>query len=136
MTASPEPVSGDGRPPPVAPAQGAAGADAVRRSRPTIAFFDYPDLFEDFHGRYDLTQRGLVETPKIATGHHVFVALIQQTIGDVVWYLLSHDPEVDEGTQVVLGCRIRFVRASALYRLLWRLFWEPKPSWRWRGLYP
>lgn len=104
--------------------------------RPRIAFFDYPDLFEDFHGRYGMNQQDLVETAQIATGHHMFVALVQERIGDVAWYMLSLDPQLKEARQVALGCRIRFCRASALYRLLRWLFWMPKVAWRWRRLYP
>jgi glycosyltransferase involved in cell wall biosynthesis len=106
-----------------------------RRRRPVVAFFDFPDVFEDFYPHYGVTQRAFA-TSWAATGNHAFVRLIQQEIADVVWYVLSLAPDLDEARHDVTGCRMRFLRANFAHRLLWRAFWLPSFAWRWYRFYP
>jgi glycosyltransferase involved in cell wall biosynthesis len=103
--------------------------------RPKIAFFDYCDVFEDFYPHYGVDQSAFSRAWS-SGGNHAFVRLIQRDIGDVTWYELALNPEVPEGRHELLGCRVRFVRSSWPHRQLWRAFYLPHPSWRWRRLYP
>ena len=89
------------------------------RRRPLIAFFDYPDVFEDFYPHYHINQRTFA-TRWDGSGNHAFLSLIQREIGDVVWYAFSIDPEVDEARHETVGCRIKFVPSSWLHRKLWK----------------
>src|SRR5205823_6203138 len=80
-------------------ARGAASRRGPRR-RPLIAFFDYPDVFEDFYTHYAVDQRAFATT-WAATGSHAFVALVQREVGDVVWYSFSVAPELEEAEHQV-----------------------------------
>jgi glycosyltransferase involved in cell wall biosynthesis len=106
-----------------------------QRRRPVVAFFDFPDVFEDFYPHYGVTQRAFA-TSWAATGNHAFVRLIQQEIADVVWFVLSLAPDLEEARHQVTGCRMRFVRANAAHGVLWRAFWLPRFAWRWYRFYP
>jgi glycosyltransferase involved in cell wall biosynthesis len=104
-------------------------------ARPRIAFFDYPDVFEDFYPHYGVDQRSFA-TRWAATGNHAFVRLLQQELADVTWYTQSLEPELDEAVHEVTGARVRVVRSSAAHRALWRAFYLSDNSWRWRRAYP
>jgi glycosyltransferase involved in cell wall biosynthesis len=105
------------------------------RERPLIAFFDYPDVFEDFYPHYGVKQKDFI-TRWAATGNHAFLAVLQREIGDVVWYAFSLAPEEDGGRHETVGCRVRMLPSSWAHRALWRLFYLPRAAWRWRRAYP
>src|SRR5438067_10208715 len=105
------------------------------RTRPLIAFFDYPDVFEDFYPRYGVTQQSFA-THWANTGNHAFVSILQKDVGDVVWYSFSLKPELYEARHEVIGCKVRFLESSWMHRTLWKLFYLPKAAWRWRRAYP
>lgn len=96
-----------------------------------IAFFDFPDVFEDFYPHYGVTQRAFA-TRWNDTASHALVTLLQREIGDVTWYSLSLKPELREDHHVPSGCRVRFIRSSWLHVKLWRWFYLSRSSWRWR----
>lgn len=104
------------------------------RQRPLIAFFDYPDVFEDFYPHYGVDQQNFA-TCWADTANHEWLALVQRDIGDVIWYVNSLSPELSEARHEVVGCRIRFLTSSWLHRQLWRLFYLPRAAWRWRCAY-
>lgn len=104
------------------------------RTRPLIAFFDYHDVFEDFYPHYGVTQREFATT-WANSGNHAFLTLIQQHIGDVVWYTFSLAPELDRVVHQGVGCQVRFLRSSAVHRWLWNRFYNSKHSWRWTRYY-
>lgn len=104
------------------------------RKRPVIAFFDYPDVFEDFYSHYGVDQQTFA-TRWMNTANHAFINLIQAKIGDVIWYEFSLNSEIEEARHETVGCRVKFVRSSFLHRLLWKLFYLPKMAWRWRHFY-
>lgn len=105
------------------------GAPADRR--PRIAFFDYPDVFEDFYPHYGVDQEAFARS-WAASGNHRWVSLLQAEIGDVTWYSFSLDPVLDEARHEVTGARVRMIRSPLLHRVLWRSFYLPSPAWRWR----
>lgn len=103
--------------------------------RPRIAFFDYPDVFEDFYPHYGVDQHAFA-TSWAATGNHAFVRILQQEIGDVTWYSQSLAPALSAATHEVTGARVRLLTSSAAHRGLWRSFYLSDSSWRWRRAYP
>jgi glycosyltransferase involved in cell wall biosynthesis len=103
--------------------------------RPRIAFFDHPDVFEDFYPHYHVDQRRFA-TEWANTGSHALVALVQREIGNVTWNEFSVAPKLREARHEVVGCTVRFFRSSWFHRLLWRVFYGPRIAWRWRGAYP
>jgi glycosyltransferase involved in cell wall biosynthesis len=105
-----------------------------RRKRPLIAFFDYPDVFEDFYPHYGVNQQTFA-TCWADTANHEWLALVQRDIGDVIWYVNSLSPDLSEARHEVVGCRIKFLISSWLHRRLWRLFYLPRAAWRWRRAY-
>jgi len=105
-----------------------------KRDRPLIAFFDYPDVFEDFYPHYGIDQRSFA-TQWMNTAVHEWLALVQREIGDVVWYVFSLAPQLSEARHERVGCTVRFLLSSWLHRCLWRAFYLPKNAWRWRGAY-
>jgi len=107
----------------------------TRRERPLIAFFDYPDVFEDFYPHYGVNQQGFA-TRWAATANHAWVSLVQREVGDVVWYTFSLAPELSEARHEVVGCRVKILPSSWLHRCLWRAFYLPRAAWRWRRAYP
>ncbi len=109
-------------------------AKPPRRNRPTIAFFDYPDVFEDFYPKYGVDQHSFA-TSWAASGNHAFLSVLQNEIGDVTWYAFSLKPQLEEATHEVVGCKVKFFRSSFLHRCLWNLFYLPRPAWRWRRFY-
>ena len=110
-------------------------AIACAAMRPRIAFFDYPDVFEDFYPHYGVDQRAFA-TSWAATGNHALVRLLQREIADVTWYELSLAPELAGATHEQTGCRVRFTRSSAAHRLLWRAFYLAPGAWRWQRAFP
>lgn len=104
-----------------------------RRCRPVIAFFDYPDVFEDFYPKYGVDQRAFA-TRWTAAGNHAFLALLQREVGDVIWYAFSVAPEICEARHEVVGCRVKFLASSWAHRHLWRAFYS-MPPWRRRRFY-
>jgi glycosyltransferase involved in cell wall biosynthesis len=109
-------------------------AAACPGPRPRIAFFDYPDVFEDFYSHYGVRQHGFA-TRWAATANHAFLALIQREIGDVTWYVFSLAPQLADARHEVVGCRVKFFPSSHLHRWLWRLFYLSRWSWRWQRAY-
>jgi hypothetical protein len=67
----------------------------LARARPLIAFFDYPDVFEDFYSHYGIDQRAFA-TRWAATGNHALLGLVQREVGDVIWDALSLTPKLSE----------------------------------------
>lgn len=104
------------------------------RERPLIAFFDYPDVYEDFYPHYGVGQHEFA-TKWHNTANHAWLAIIQREIGDVLWFCNSIRPEVDEEIHEFTGCRVKFVASSWSHRLLWKAFYLPSCSWRWRRFY-
>src|SRR5881397_3561392 len=107
----------------------------MARDRPLIAFFDCPDVFEDFYPHCGVDQQSSA-TRWAATANHAFLSLLQREVGDVVWYAFSLAPRLREARHEVVGCRVRMLPSSWLHRCLWRAFYLPRPAWRWRGAYP
>jgi glycosyltransferase involved in cell wall biosynthesis len=106
----------------------------MSRARPLIAFFDYHDVFEDFYPHYGVDQRSFA-TRWADTANHAWLSLVQRDIGDVIWYVFSLAPELEEARHEVVGCRVKFLRAPWFHRCLWRAFYSPRMAWRWRGAY-
>ena len=104
------------------------------KRRPRIAFFDYPDVFEDFYPHYGVSQQQFATTWH-NTGNHAWLKIVQQEIGDVTWYVTSIKPLIAETRHEYVGCRVKFLRSSWLHRLCWRLFYKTGLSWRRRGLF-
>lgn len=107
---------------------------AAPRRRPAIAFFDYPDVFEDFYPHYGVDQEAFA-TRWSGTWAHAVLGLLQREVGDVTWYSFSIAPAVREKRHDA-GFRVRVVPSSWAHRGLWRAFYRPRPAWRWRRAYP
>ncbi|MBW3539112.1 MAG: glycosyltransferase [Planctomycetes bacterium] len=107
---------------------------AKARRRLRIAFFDYPDVFEDFYPHYGV-DRERFATQWADTGNHAFVSLLQERVGDVTWYVQSLEGPAFSEWHRVVGCRVRFVPSATLHRRLWRAFYLPKCAWRWRSFW-
>ena len=106
-----------------------------KRKRPEIAFFDYPDVFEDFWPHYKLDQKSFFDSPTSASGHYQMLSLLQRNIGDVQWYIFSLNPKQKHGHHSKLGCEVNFFKSSRLHIWLWNLFWMSNSSWRWRNFF-
>jgi glycosyltransferase involved in cell wall biosynthesis len=119
---------------PVTSAQPVEQDPAIRRDRPRIAFFDYPDVFEDFYSHYGVSQQSFA-TSWADTANHAWVRLIQREIGDVRWFEFSIAPKLAGAKHKSVGCDVRFLKSSRLHRVLWRLFYLPKAAWKWRRFY-
>jgi glycosyltransferase involved in cell wall biosynthesis len=117
------------------PASSGTRSPPSNRLRPLIAFFDYPDVFEDFYSHYNVDQLTFA-TRLDASGNHAFLSLIQREIGDVVWYVFSLNPQLNDAQHETIGCRVKFVPSSWLHHQLWKAFYLPKSAWRWRFAYP
>ena len=101
--------------------------------RPKIAFFDYPDVYEDFYTHYGVSQSNFASWQN--TANHTWLEIIQQNIGDVTWYITCIKPELRETVHEKVGCKLKFFKSSLLHRLLWKAFYLPSFSWRWRKFY-
>ena len=106
-----------------------------RPDRPRIAFFDYPDVFEDFYTAYGVSRQEFVSRWD-ASGNHLLAAALERYAGPVVWYERSLRPEDRARHRHELGFSVRMVRSSLLHRWLWRRFWLDRQAWRWRRFYP
>lgn len=102
------------------------------QDRPLIAFFDYPDVFEDFYPHYGVDQQAFA-TCWADTGSHAILSLLQREVGNVTWYALSLAPQLSEARHEVVGCRVKFLPSSLLHRQLWRLYYMSRSAWRWRN---
>lgn len=102
--------------------------------RLTIAFFDYPDVFEDFYPHYGVSQQAF-STYWHNTGTHAWLKIVQEEIGDVTWYVLSLKPELNETVHRYTGCLIKFLPSSWLHRKLWKWFYLSENSFKWRRHY-
>ncbi|MCK6690765.1 MAG: glycosyltransferase family 4 protein [Thermoanaerobaculia bacterium] len=103
-------------------------------TRPRIAFFDYPDVFEDFYPHYGVDQKAF-GTEWQNTANHARIALVQREIGDVTWYVTCLKPELTITQHRYVGCQVRFLPSSWLHRCLWRLYYLTSISWRWQCIY-
>ena len=100
-----------------------------------IAFFDYPDVYEDFYTHYHIGQQDFA-TRWYNTGSHALIKVIQESIGDVTWYALSVKPEIqEEQTHDYLKAKVKFLPSSWIHRRLWQIFYNSKFSWRLRKFY-
>jgi glycosyltransferase involved in cell wall biosynthesis len=118
---------------PVLPLRHLPRAAARRRLR--IAFFDDSDVFEDFHPQSGVDPQGLA-TSFADTANHAILGLLQREVGDVVWYVSSiAPPALREARHELHGIRVRFLPSPAIHRALWRAFYLPRHSWRWRRAY-
>jgi len=102
--------------------------------RLSIAFFDYPDVFEDFYPHYGVDQKTFA-TNWHNTANHGWIKIIQETIGDITWYVLSLKPELKEFRHQKVGCKIKFIASSWIHRKLWSLFYLPRSAWRLKRFY-
>jgi len=102
--------------------------------RPRIAFFDYPDVFEDFYPHYGVTQEAFARTWH-NTANHAWLKIVQQEIGDITWFVACLKPELKESRHEYIGCKMKFFSSSWLHRKLWQLFYKPGFAWRWKRFY-
>ena len=102
--------------------------------RPKIAFFDYPDVFEDFYPHYGVDQRAFA-TVWHNTGTHAWIKIIQEEVGDVTWYVLSINPAIKEAKHEYTRCKVKFLRSSWFHRKCWKIFYQSSNSWRLRRYY-
>lgn len=98
-----------------------------------IAFFDYPDVFEDFYTHYDVAQSDFDTWHN--TGNHSWLEIIQKDIGGVTWYITSIKPELTETVHKKVGCKLKFLSSSWLHRILWKAYYLPSFAWRWKHFY-
>lgn len=99
--------------------------------RPHIAFFDYPDVFEDFYPHYGVTQEAFARSWH-NTANHTRMKIVQEEVGDVTWYVQSLKPTFkEEVTHEYVGCKVKFLASSWLHRKLWNFFYSK--SWRFRN---
>lgn len=106
----------------------------IQTFRPLIAFFDYHDVFEDFYSHYGVDQQSFASR-WADTGNHAWLSLLQREIGNVVWYVFSIKPEFSESRHEIVGCHIKMRPSSWVHRCLWKAFYLPRASWRWRFAY-
>jgi glycosyltransferase involved in cell wall biosynthesis len=99
-----------------------------------VAFFDYPDVFEDFYPHYGVDHHAFGTTWH-NTANHAWLKLVQQEVGDVTWYVTSLRNQQATALHETVGCEIRWIPSSWMHRQLWRLFYQPKQAWRWRRFY-
>ena len=111
------------------PAAEGRAARVTASARPRIAFFDYPDVFEDFYPHYGVDQQRFA-TRFADTANHALLGLLQREVGDVTWYAFSIAPVLREARHEVVGCRVCLRRSPPLHRALWRAFYGPRSTWR------
>jgi glycosyltransferase involved in cell wall biosynthesis len=102
--------------------------------RPHIAFFDYPDVFEDFYTHYGVTQEAFARSWH-NTANHAWLKIVQEEIGDVTWFVACIKPQLKESSHDYTGCKMKFFSSSWSHRQLWRLFYKPRSAWRWKKYY-
>jgi hypothetical protein len=98
----------------------------ILRERPLIAFFDYPDVCEDFYLHYGVDQHTFA-TRWVDTRSHAFLSLLQHEVRDVIWYEFSLRPKFSEARHKVC-CRVKFLPLSWLHCSLWRAFYLPRAA--------
>ena len=101
------------------------------KRRIRIAFFDYPDVFEDFYPHYGVDQKTFATTWH-NTGNHAWLKIVQNEIGDIIWYALTLKPEFKEARHEYIGCRIKFIRSSWFHRKIWKFYYLSSINWKWR----
>ena len=106
-------------------------APNVEGRRPRIAFFDYPDVFEDFYPHYNVTPAAFGST-WAATANHAFAAMLQRHVGDVTWYERTLNAGGKEPARHDLGFDVQFVQSSLAHRALWKGFYLSRHGWRLR----
>lgn len=103
----------------------------ISTKRKKIAFFDYPDVFEDFYTHYQVSQEAFA-TSWHNTGNHPMVKIVQEQVGDVTWYMLSIRPQFFRKVRhTYTGSTIRYFPSSLLHRMLWKLYYHRLGN-RWR----
>src|SRR5262249_23061407 len=108
-----------------APPAAVPGAGAAR---PRVAFFDYPDVVDDFYPHYGVGQRAFA-TRFADSANHAILRLLQREVGEVTWYSFSIAPELREARHEVVGCRVAFRRSPPLHRALWHAYYGPRSAW-------
>ncbi|MCL6257695.1 glycosyltransferase family 4 protein [Aquiflexum sp. TKW24L] len=98
-----------------------------------IAFFDFPDVFEDFYPHYGVSQENFSSWHN--TGNHGWLEIVQKNLGDVTWYVPSIKPLIQEAVHEKIRCTIKFVSSCTLHRILWKSFYLPSFAWRWQRFY-
>ena len=82
--------------------------------RPRIAFFDYPDVFEDFYTHYGVSQEAFAKSWH-NTANHARMKIVQEEIGDVTWYVLSLKPTFKEDVRHnYVACKVKIPKQSLL----------------------
>ncbi len=104
------------------------------QKRLKIAFFDYPDVFEDFYPHYGVDQKSFA-TSWHNTGTHTWLKIIHEEIGEATWYALSIKPQITEDINEYTHVRVKFLRSSWLHRVSWKLFYNSRMSWRLKRYY-
>lgn len=102
--------------------------------RPIIAFFDYPDVFEDFYPHYGVSQHDFATTWH-NTGSHAWLRIIQEKIGEIKWLAFTLKPEFKEKKHEYIKGELIMLKSSIFHRLLWKAFYLPSFAWRWQSHY-
>ena len=102
-----------------------------KNDRIRIAFFDYPDVFENFYPHYGVDQKSFA-TSWHNTGNHAWLKIIQKEIGDVTWFVLTLKPELSESVHEFTGCTMKFIRSSWLHRKIWQRYYSSSINWKLR----
>lgn len=108
--------------------------NTILTTRKKVAFFDYPDVFEDFYPHYNVSQKDFANSWH-NTANHAMVRIVQERVGDVTWYMLCIRPEFNERVRhSYTGCNVRYLHTSRIHRFLWRTFYY-KLSDHWKRKY-
>lgn len=105
------------------------------KRRKRVAFFDYPDVFEDFYPHYGVDQDSFSKT-WCDTGNHKIVKALQSLTFDISWHEFSIQPTAAPCKHTVCGHTVFFHSSSSFHRVLWKFFYLSKWSWRWQRAYP
>lgn len=105
----------------------------ILNKRRKIAFFDYPDVFEDFYPHYNVSQESFATTWH-NTGNHLMLKILQEEAGDVTWYMLSLRPTYfGEVAHAYTGSQVRYFTSSWMHRLLWKAYYHRLGStWKYK----
>lgn len=106
-------------------------AHGTSRKRPLVAFFDFPFVFDDFYPAYGVDQQAFA-TRWAATSNHAYLKLLQREFADVIWYVFALKPELSEARHEAVGCRVKFLASSWIYRRAWHTYYLHPQAWRWR----
>jgi len=98
-----------------------------------IAFFDYPDVFEDFYPHYGVSLEDFSFWHN--TANHAWLGIIQDNIGKVSWYMPCIKPKKGEVVHKKIGFTLKYLPSSFLHRLLWKSFYLPSFAWKWQRYY-